>query len=86
MNVNNNTTKEEIINAEAIELICIDFDDDKYYYPIVETKIKVFVSDVNGTAQMKTKDYVRNMNKQKLYIGDDGQIYPQFRLIINDIK
>lgn len=86
MNVDNNTTKEKTINTEKIELICIDFDKTKNYYPMIETLIKLFVSDNNGTAKMQASNYVKSMNKQKLYMGDDGQIYPQFKLIIKDIK
>lgn len=85
MNVDNNTIREETINTQKIELICIDFDKTKKYYPMIETLVKLFVSNDNGTAKMQASNYIKNMNKQKLYIGDDGQIYPQFKLIIKDI-
>ena len=65
-------------------LIQIDYDTMENHHSLSHTTLCIFTDEVDGlSAHGKADDYLRSTTRVKPimhYMGNDGEIYPQFRL------
>ncbi len=67
--------------SDIKRLVRIDFDNLENRNPITTRVLGVFVGDEHGlTAHGKASDWFNKQEPVHLYLGYDGQVYPQFLL------
>lgn len=68
--------------ADILRLERIDFDNLENRDAICKKVVGVFVAEEKGlTAYGKADEWFRTQPPVAMYLGWDGQVYPQFRLI-----
>lgn len=65
---------------EVIRLVRIDFDSMENREPRYETDMGTFAATRDLTASGRVKRWMSEQKPVQLYVGYDGQVYPQFRL------
>lgn len=65
-----------------LELIRRDFDNMENHSPNCETSIGMFAAnkDLHTSAQGTLSNFFTNFESIKIYLGYDGNVYPQFRI------
>ena len=67
--------------SDVKRLVRIDFDNMENHNPTTQKVLGVFIGEERGlTAQGKAAEWFNKQEPVRLYLGYDGQIYPQFRL------
>lgn len=69
---------------KASQLYKIDFDNMENHNPITKKLIATFASKDNLTPHGNCSEYISKMEKQRMYLGYDGLIYPKF--VMEDIE
>lgn len=71
--------------TDLIRLMRIDFDNLENHNPIKEECIGVFVGSNGLSAHGKVGSWFAKQKSEKLYLGYNKQVYPQFRLVKDKI-
>jgi hypothetical protein len=65
---------------KGIRLIKISFDNLENHCPMELTVLGTFVAGDHLTAHGKVAKFINNMDPISMYLGYDGQVYPQYLL------
>jgi hypothetical protein len=68
-------------NAEAVQLFRDDFDTFDNTNPSMTRLLGTFIEKDGRTAHGNANKFIQELQPVKLYLGWDGKVYPQYRLV-----